>query len=272
MRPDFQQPATPTVLPPAPLDRPAKRRWTVSPAVVSAVATWAIVAGVLVQERHEIDRLRLDAADATRTIDERVAVVAASQVSLQGEIDGLFDPSEIVSGARSSVFTLIAGPFQGSAFVLPADGEGSTLITNFHVVRAVWSSGVRRVVVRAEGRSYNASIAHVNAEADLAVVEVDADLPALRPAEASLEVGEPVVVVGSPYGFGGTASTGIVSAVRNRYVQFSAPVSPGSSGGPVLDAQGRVVAVTAEKVLGRGAEGLSFAIPIETVCRLTAAC
>jgi putative serine protease PepD len=55
-------------------------------------------------------------------------------------------------------------------------------------------------------------------------------------------------------------------------VQFSAPVSPGSSGGPVLDGDGQVVAVTTAKVVGHGVEGLSFGIPIETVCRQTAAC
>jgi S1-C subfamily serine protease len=85
-------------------------------------------------------------------------------------------------------------------------------------------------------------------------------------------VGDPIVALGSPFGYGGTASSGIISAIRGRFVQFSAPVSPGSSGGPVLDAQGEVVAVTAAKVVGRGVEGLSFAIPIDRVCRVTAAC
>ena len=55
-------------------------------------------------------------------------------------------------------------------------------------------------------------------------------------------------------------------------MQFSAPVSPGSSGGLEVDADGDVVAVTVGKVVGRGVEGLSFAIPIGGVCRETAAC
>ena len=81
------------------------------------------------------------------------------------------------------------------------------------------------------------------------------------------EVGEPSSWSGLPYGYGGTVSTGVVSAIRDRYVQFSAPVSPGSSGGPVLDADGRVIGVAAAKVEGPGAEGLSFAIPIWRVCQ-----
>ena len=147
-----------------------------------------------------------------------------------------------------------------------------SLVANFHVVRWIWRPGVRRVVIRAEGRSFHASVATVWPSADIAVLRVKATLKALETNTDRPELGQPVVVLGSPYGFGGTASTGIVSGIRRRWVQFSAPVSPGSSGGPVLDAEGRVIGVAAAKVLGRGVEGLSFAIPIGRVCRLTAAC
>jgi len=101
---------------------------------------------------------------------------------------------------------------------------------------------------------------------------VRSPLAVLETSPISPGIGQPVVVLGSPYGFGGTASAGIISAIRRRCLQFSAPVSPGSSGGPVLDGDGRVVGVATAKVVGRGAEGLSFAIPIDRVCRLTAVC
>ena len=270
MRPDLHQPTSTTTFPPAPLMRPAVR--TRPRARLVAVAVVAVVAALVVQQRQEIDQLRAQSADANRALDARLSSLTDSQASLASEIDGLFDPSTIVRSAAPSVFTLIAGPFQGSAFVLASDDGGSRLITNFHVVRSVWNAGVRQVVVRANGRSLNARVVRVCPEADLAVLEVDAELPAIVPDLSALDVGEPVVAVGSPYGYGGSASTGIVSAVRARFVQFTAPVSPGSSGGPVLDGDGEVVAVTAAKVVGRGAEGLSFAIPIELVCRLTAAC
>jgi S1-C subfamily serine protease len=242
------------------------------PAAAALVATWAIVAGLLVQQAHEIVRLRREATEATSSLDERLSTLRGSQASLQTQVDGLFDPTEVVGEALPAVFMLTAGPYQGSAFVLASDAAGSTLVTNFHVVRSLWTAGARHVSVRAEGRSFNGTVVQVRPDADIAVVEVDATLPTLGTDTSTLDVGEPIVVIGSPYGFGGSASTGIVSAVRGRYVQFSAPVSPGSSGGPVLDGDGQVVAVTTAKVVGHGVEGLSFGIPIETVCRQTAAC
>jgi S1-C subfamily serine protease len=85
-----------------------------------------------------------------------------------------------------------------------------------------------------------------------------------------------VIVVGSPLGLGGTVATGIVSAFRTEegleYLQFSAPVSPGNSGGPVVDRSGAVVGVAVGKVVEDGAEGLSFAIPYERACRALGLC
>jgi putative serine protease PepD len=210
------------------------------------------------------------AADAAT--DARLKLLADAEGALRLRFDDQFDPAFIVSSAEPSVFTLIAGPFQGSAFALSSDGERSLLVTNFHVVRSVWTAGARGVVVRDGDRSLNGTIASVRPGADLAVVRVATALPTLTPSLIQPELGQSVVAVGSPYGYGGTASTGIVSGIRGRWVQFSAPVSPGSSGGPVLDGDAHVVGVAAAKVVGRGAEGLSFAIAIDRVCRLTAAC
>ncbi len=273
MRPDIHQPTTHTVFPPPPIVRSAEpRRPRVRPRSIAVVAAWAIVAVLLVQQRHEIELLHQRATDTSRALDERFSSLTDSQAALETELEGVFDPSAVVRSALPSVFTLTAGPFQGSAFVLSSDATGSMLVTNYHVVRFSWAAGVRRVVVRAEGRSFNGTVVQVRPGADIAVVEVDASLPSLESERSVIDVGEPIVVVGSPYGFGGSASTGIVSAVRGRFVQFSAPVSPGSSGGPVLAGDGRVVAMTAAKVVGHGAEGLSFAIPIDQVCRQTVAC
>jgi putative serine protease PepD len=191
---------------------------------------------------------------------------------VQASLDGLFDPASIVSRSEDSVFTLFAGAWEGSTFVISTGSGSSELVTNFHVVRNLWTAGVRRVVIRRGDTSFNGSIVRVRPDVDLAFIEVDRSLPALETASDAVETGEPVVVVGSPYGYGGTVSTGVVSAIRDRFVQFSAPVSPGSSGGPVLDADGRVIGVAVSKVVGPGAEGLSFAIPIWRVCQLTVAC
>lgn len=69
---------------------------------------------------------------------------------------------------------------------------------------------------------------------------------------------------------------GIVSGYRSLggsdYIQFSAPISPGNSGGPVIDAHGRVVAVASAKLVGEGVEALSLGIPVQTVCLKLVAC
>lgn len=239
------------------------------------VAGWALFLVGFVQATSAIDRLQ-GAVDDARAAGDRLAteleVIRQQQGSLERDVDAIFDPAEIVGVSDASVFSLLAGGWQGSAFVLSSDDRKSRLVTNFHVVRSAWNADVHGVVVRNAGSSLNGTIIDVVPDADLAIVEVPRSLPALDPDLGRLEAGEPVVVVGSPYGYAGTVSTGVVSAIRRRYVQFSAPVSPGSSGGPVLDGGGRVIGVAAAKVAGPGAEGLSFAIPIDRVCRLTVAC
>jgi putative serine protease PepD len=80
------------------------------------------------------------------------------------------------------------------------------------------------------------------------------------------------MAVGAPLGLDGSVSIGVVSGFRSiegsDYIQFSAAISPGNSGGPVVDAQGRVVAVATAKFVAPGAEALSLAIPVQTVCRI----
>jgi putative serine protease PepD len=84
------------------------------------------------------------------------------------------------------------------------------------------------------------------------------------------------MAVGSPLGLAGSLSIGVVSGYRSidgsDYVQFSAPISPGNSGGPVVDGQGRVVALAAAKFEGAGVEALSLAIPVQTVCTMLVSC
>ena len=233
------------------------------------------VVGELVAQRGEIGRQAEALAqvqDAQASLAARATELERTQSATASQLGTMLDAESVVAGAKESVFTLLAGPWQGSAFVIDSTANRSLLVTNYHVLRTLWTAHVRRVVIRDGHTSFNGSIETVRPDADLALIEVPRALSPLEPRDGSAAVGEPVVVVGSPYGYGGTVSTGVVSAVRGPVLQFSAPVSPGSSGGPVLDADGAVIGVAAAKVEARGAEGLSFAIPIERVCRLTSAC
>src|SRR5437868_1768244 len=95
-------------------------------------------------------------------------------------------------------------------------------------------------------------------------------LATLAPAGQRPRLGAAVMAVGSPLGLGGTVTLGVVSGFRSLegsdYVQFSAAISPGNSGGPVVDSHGRVVAVASAKLVGDGVEALSLAIPVQTAC------
>jgi S1-C subfamily serine protease len=113
---------------------------------------------------------------------------------------------------------------------------------------------------------------------EILAVDRDADVALLRASETGAPLvlseflpgaGEPVVVISSPLGLEKTVSQGIISGFREhnkkRYLQITAPISPGSSGGPVLNRQGKVLGVTAFILDGNHAQNLNFAIPAHEI-------
>src|SRR4029453_3693945 len=83
-----------------------------------------------------------------------------------------------------------------------------------------------------------------------------------RARRGSPKTGDQLLLVGSPYGLGGTVTTGIVSRVTRQAVQTDAAANPGNSGGPAVDRKGRVVGV----LVAGGGQNVNFAIPIARVC------
>jgi S1-C subfamily serine protease len=113
---------------------------------------------------------------------------------------------------------------------------------------------------------------------DVLLVDRDADVVLLRISEAGQpllldpdipETGEPVIVISSPLGLEKTASQGIISGFREhngkRYLQITASISPGSSGGPILDRRGRVLGMTAFMLDDNHAQNLNFGIPSSVI-------
>jgi serine protease Do len=160
----------------------------------------------------------------------------------------------------------------GSGFLISADGY---VVTNNHVVE-----GATDVVVSlADGRQFPARIIGRDPPTDLAVVKVEArDLPYVSFASSALpQVGDWVVAVGNPFGLGGTATAGIVSAQGREigetyvgYLQIDAPINSGNSGGPSFDLQGRVVGVNSAIFSPSGGSvGIGFAIPSDLAERVT---
>lgn len=160
----------------------------------------------------------------------------------------------------------------GSGFFVDPEG---LIVTNYHVVEP----GSRLEAVLSNKRTLEVVGVVATDEAnDLAVVKVDeGPFPALELADSSAVVpGQRVVVLGSPRGLTGSLSEGIVSAVRGRnelpgephmpVLQITAAISPGSSGSPVMDLEGRVVGVAVSQVVV--GQNLNFAVPSTAVREL----
>jgi serine protease Do len=168
----------------------------------------------------------------------------------------------------------------GSGVILSADGY---IVTNAHVVR-----GARRVqvlvrslpergasVLKSRGETVGATIVGVDEETDLAVLKVDrTGLKSLGlGASEAMRPGQIVMAFGSPLGLDNSVSMGVVSSVARQlttespmiYIQTDAPISPGNSGGPLVDIDGRVVGINTLKFAQAGGEGLGFAAPSNIV-------
>lgn len=157
---------------------------------------------------------------------------------------------------------------QGSGFFF---GRPGRIATNFHVIRG--AETVRVIDAGGDTLATMTSARAVDERLDLAILPA----PEGRAGGLVIEtfipiIGDRVWTYGSPKGLTGTMSDGIVSAVRERggrtVLQISAPISAGSSGGPVLNAAGRVIGVTVSSV--RGGQNLNFAVPARELARLAA--
>jgi putative serine protease PepD len=163
---------------------------------------------------------------------------------------------------------------QGSGFVYDAQGD---IVTDQHVVDGATSVSVKFW----NGKTYSAHVVGTDASTDLAVVKVDAPSSMLHPLSlgdsSSLQVGDGVVAIGSPFGLEETVTSGIVSALHRQMtspsgfaipdsIQTDAAINHGNSGGPLLDTQGNVVGVTSQIESDSGGnDGVGFAIPSSTV-------
>jgi len=147
----------------------------------------------------------------------------------------------------------------GSGFLVRANG---TVVTNFHVLRGA-SSAV--VVLATQERFDRVRVIDADSDADIALLKIPGSgLPCLPTRVTNPAVGERVVAIGSPLGLSQTVSEGIVSAVRvvrgRQLIQITAPISPGSSGGAVMDGAGRVFAISTSYM--GGGQQLNFSVPV----------
>jgi S1-C subfamily serine protease len=165
----------------------------------------------------------------------------------------------------------------GSGFVIDRAGH---IVTNYHVI-----AGAEKVQVSFSGQDQiPATVVGKDRSTDLAVLKVDAHARALTPLPLgdsdAVHVGDPVYAIGNPFGLTRTLTSGLVSAVQRQIfapnglpiesaIQTDAAINHGNSGGPLIDAGGRVIGVTSQIETGsstnQGNVGIGFAIPINTV-------
>ncbi len=161
----------------------------------------------------------------------------------------------------------------GSGFIIGSDGR---LITNAHVV-----DGAQKVqVTLKDGTTYEGKVLGTDDFTDVAVIKIEAqDLPTANLGDAeNLIPGEWAIAIGNPLGLDNTVTVGIISALgrsssqvgvpdkRVRFIQTDAAINPGNSGGPLLNSQGEVIGINT--AIRADAQGLGFAIPIETAQRI----
>jgi len=166
---------------------------------------------------------------------------------------------------------------QGSGFVYGYEGE-MVIITNYHVIEDV----INITVTFINGNGYPATVLGSDPYADLAVLSASAPESEYSPLEmvssSTLNVGDPLIAIGNPYGLAGSMTTGIVSALGRtitedlsggypiaNVIQTSTPINSGNSGGPLINYQGQVVGITTAIV--SDSQGLGFAIPSSTVLK-----
>lgn len=166
------------------------------------------------------------------------------------------------------------GESTGTGFVVSKDGF---IVTNAHVVQGAKTATVKF----GEDKAIDAKVMGTDPNSDLAVLKVDPDDHDLTPLELGtakgLKVGDPVVAIGNPYGLDRTLTTGVVSALArkiqglngfsiNNVIQTDAAINKGNSGGPLLDAQGRVIGVNSQIQTENGGNvGIGFAVPVDKV-------
>ena len=224
------------------------------------------------------------------TDDDGGVATAAETAPTRSVADGTqLSVNEIYQRAKDGVVLVTTRTqAEGSPFLPPGqDGGGATgrgfviddqghVLTNQHVVDNAESVTVRFP----NGDEVEARVVGADASSDVAVLELDSVPSGITPVELgssqSLEIGDLVVAIGSPFGLEGTVTSGIVSALHRELtapdgftidgaIQTDAAINPGNSGGPLLDGQGRVVGINSQIASSSGGnEGIGYAVPIET--------
>lgn len=231
------------------------------------------------EDEEEID----DDDDDSRSVSSNKQNVASGPVQIRDfpSIEQLAAPDDAmslpdiydkVSPSVVGVSTTVRGGTQtGTGFVISDDGY---IVTNAHVIDGYLSV----MIVDSDLNEYEAEVIGSDTQTDIAVLRVDPEQYDLVPVEfgisSDLRIGEVAIAIGNPLGFElyGTITTGVISGLNREVtisdntmtlMQTSASINNGNSGGPLIDAYGRVIGITSAKINTIYGESLGFAIPID---------
>ena len=223
--------------------------------------------GIVKTQGTHIDTLRADVRDLERRLETfRVADESLSQ-RLHGTERALRRKDEGNAGLAArilkSVFTVETADGLGAGFAGWVANGSLHVVTAAHVVSEVGE----HVTLERESGSWGAEVIGRDVKHDVAVLRVSG-MPVgatplwQNPVRNTPRPGDELLLVGSPFGLGGSITTGVVSAIRPSLIQTDAAANPGNSGGPAVDTHGRVVGV----LVRGGGENVNFAVPIRQLC------
>ena len=259
-------PAAPPASPPSPPPKRFRRGLLVAVAALTVAggAGSGAVAAALVA--HAAPAAAATAGTATTVQSTSLSPATAESIYKQ-----------VSAGVVTITSNVGNGQAIGSGIVLDTSGD---ILTNAHVI-----AGARQIqVTLSNGQTVAATLIGSNSAADLAVIRISAPASSLHPVTLgnsdSVQIGDMVYAIGSPFGLSGTFTEGIVSnlnqggsasngASLSGLIQTDAAINPGNSGGPLVNAQGQVIGInnSIESPVD-GNVGVGFAIPINQVKQL----
>lgn len=243
-------------------------RTVLAAAAVLAALGVSLFAVLTVREQNmRVDLLRADVRDLEgrledfRLADQQLSGrLKTSETKLKQKDQGI---APLASRVLKSVFTVDTDAGLGAGFSGWIEGGELYVVTAAHVVESVG----QKVTLKRNSGSWSAEVVKRDRGRDLAVLRVEGKPVGARPLWQAPRankprVGETLVLVGSPFGLGGTVTSGVVSRVRPNEIQTDAAANPGNSGGPAVDRKGRVVGV----LVAGGGQNINFAVPIARLC------
>ncbi|MCM1991040.1 trypsin-like peptidase domain-containing protein [Oceanirhabdus seepicola] len=246
---------------------------------VGAYATYSVLSDSNTKDYAVEEKVNKTYSDKNVKVGN-ISELSSKEISIPQIVETVSPAVVAVSTKESSrqSFGMYASPVReglGSGVIFNEEGY---ILTNYHVVDNIVSNKGKLTVIFNTGEEVNAKVVNFDEEYDIAVLKIteDVKIPGVANFGDSevLKQGEQVVAIGNPVGkeLLGTVTSGIVSAINRsigdrdiKFIQTDAAISPGNSGGPLVNSKGQVIGINTEKRVGDGVEGLGFAIPINQI-------